>query len=353
MPAIWMGAARDTLTRRVRFRLQAQRAGRPGTAMVEFGLVAPLLFLFMFAIIEFSLAIHTQIDYGNAISTGIRTATILGQDNVQNPQNRYTDDEIGYSLLGIDPTSYQSNGTMRGDDPRFANWYQLTLIESRTLNTTDLFQNTYKYSGSTRSFDLDPYDYLQTAYGASAPSACAYFYEAHEVTGVVEHDLNGAATTTTENVYYLDAAEKIQISPTNYYPDVDSSGNQVAVTPDPASHYPVNSLINCIDSTPGRSYSYGGSLPTLLCDSGSGTDAAFLGHTGNLCYYYPNERTNSIDGSAEAQTDAAILPDLVELSVNYTYRPFGTTVSSLTPLGLGFTITDHARGRLEPMTKFS
>ena len=57
---------------------EARRRQGSGQALTEFAMVVPLLLVIIYAMIIFALAIHTQIDFGNAISSGIRTATVLG-----------------------------------------------------------------------------------------------------------------------------------------------------------------------------------------------------------------------------------------------------------------------------------
>ena len=67
------------------------------------------------------------------------------------------------------------------------------------------------------------------------------------------------------------------------------------------------------------------------------------GGGGHLCYYYPTERNIQVDSGG-----AFPLPDLVEVALTYLYDPIPTEISSKTPIGNGFTLVEHARGRLEP-----
>jgi hypothetical protein len=124
------------ITDRRQTRLFGARREQQGATIVEFAFVAPVLFLILFAIFQFAPAIHTQIDFGNALSTGIRTATIDGDGSIltqpenypgtstamlQSVRKIYTDDNIGQSLLL----------NLRSDDVDRVNWYDVTLLQSR------------------------------------------------------------------------------------------------------------------------------------------------------------------------------------------------------------------------------
>ncbi len=57
--------------------------GRPrerGAALVEFAILAPLLFLLLYGIIELGLGLREQLTMSNAVTTGARIGSVLGTD---------------------------------------------------------------------------------------------------------------------------------------------------------------------------------------------------------------------------------------------------------------------------------
>jgi hypothetical protein len=302
--------------------VQGYLAPRQGQSLVEFSLVLPVLLLVLFGIIEFALALHTTIDFNGAVSSGLRQATVIGADSTN-------DDTIGQAMFT----------SMRADDPNRANYFDIQLLQSRTLSDTgtDTYENFYAYNPGTHAFAIDPYLYLQTVLASrgSIPSPCQYFYEAHEV-----RDVNDSTRTTV----YLDQSQQIVFS--NPPPVGDPFGLSTHL----ASVLSDSSLLNGC----GRIYDidYGAGSPP---DGKSAYDttnwtcaragAPAPGVTGNLCYYYPNERINEINPLLPDNTS---LTDEVEVDLSYTYKPLGDYVTTHTPLGFGFSITEHARGRIEP-----
>ncbi len=64
--------------------MSARRA-RTGQNLVEFALVAPLLFLFLFGIMEFGWAFYAYSELSNAAREGARYAAVHGELCAQNP----------------------------------------------------------------------------------------------------------------------------------------------------------------------------------------------------------------------------------------------------------------------------
>ena len=62
--------------------------GQRGANMVEFALVAPLLFLLIFAILQFSLMLLANLSMQYAVREGVRQAIVL--DKIPSDPNRYT-----------------------------------------------------------------------------------------------------------------------------------------------------------------------------------------------------------------------------------------------------------------------
>lgn len=298
-------------------RLRTFLRPKPGQSMVEFQLIVPLLAIIIFGIIEFALAIHTEIDFNGAVSDGIRQATIVGADTTN-------DDSIGQAMFQ----------TMRADDPDRSNYYTVELLQSRSLTdagATDTYENFYTYNHATHSFNIDPYAYIADVLASrgSVPTPCQYFYEAHEVVDVA---------TGTPTVY-LDQSEDIELSPS---PTSDTTEHLASALSNS------DLLQGCgrtyyIDGTPPESTDPVAYDTTWTC---ANDGAAAPGITGNLCYYYPEERINSVEPLVSNDTG---LTDEIEVDINYTYKPLGDFVASHSPLGLGFTVTEHARGRIEPM----
>lgn len=417
-------------------RVRAQRAGRRGTATVEFSLVAPVLLIMIFGIIEFALAVHTQVDYGNAVTAGIRETTVQGSNG--------TDDTVIASKL------FQ---TMRQDDPDRANYFSIRLIAGRyfkhvdldgdatcqTTNgdltvetcpdttdgdnntqlvdtdnqgagTTDaftyysdrdndgdmnqdtgtggvvtdasfladyggdldlnnLYMNLYVYNTITHQFETTPFfDSIDlTTYPNANPNPTNQMLHDFFFSSLTDAAAGGGPSNTTDycayfyqshigldGKVYLDTNETIRIGPDPvndpnanaqaFLNFLSTSAKTAAGTSDPAE----NLVAGCgrdLSATP---------KPVLTCKA-QGQYYPFLANlglppSGHLCYYYPNQRVNSIDTTAGA-SGIDTLPDLVEVRVNYTYKPFGDYVTAHSPLGLGFTINETARGRLEPATK--
>lgn len=312
-------------SRRRAGKLGASLCPRRGQSTVEMALAMPVLLLVIFAILDFALALQSEIDFNGAVSNGIRAATIVGADSTN-------DDTIGQGMLL----------NMRLDDPNRSNYYDVQLIQSRQLTDygTNTYKNFYAYNTSTHAFNVDPYAYV-LALSGSIPSPCQYFYEAHAV-----YDVDDPANSKV----YLDQAEQIQINPL-------PSGDSLGLSTHLASVMTNASLmLGC-----GRYYD----VDYVTVPSGDKTlfdetdwtcanDGAPAPHApgaiGNLCYYYPEERINEIN---PLLSDNSALPDEIEVDINYTYSPLGNVASTKTLLGRGFTITEHARGRIEPQAATS
>jgi hypothetical protein len=290
-------------------------------------LAMPVLLLLIFGIIDFALALQTMVDFNGAVSNGMRQATVVGSDSTN-------DDTIGQALLM----------NMRLDDPNRSNYYDVQLVQSRARTDTsaNTYENFYAYNTGTHAFNVDPYAYLQNVLAArgSIPLPCQYFYEAHEV-----RDVN----TPSNDKFYLDAAEQILISPI-------PTGDPLGIGTHLASVLSDSNLM-----TMGCNRVYDVDFTTTAPDGKTSYDttnwtcandgAHAPGVTGNLCYYYPEERINEVN---PLLPDNSALPDEIEVDLNYTYRPLGNIASSSgTVLGAGFTITEHARGRVEPVAATS
>jgi hypothetical protein len=264
--------------------------------MVEFTLVLPLFLLLIFAIIVFSLAVHTVIDYNSAVDDAVRQSTLI--DYTSGTETFY-DDAIGQAaLLG-----------MRSDNPDRANYYDVNLIQSRNhLDAgSNTYENFYSYNRGSHAFVIDPYVYIAQNLGSSAPTPCEYYYGAHSLFGVD----------------YLDQSQQIPMT-------------------DPTALQHLASLPSTdpLFSGCGRDTDD----PNVLTCANNGQS----GTTGHLCYYYPEERVNTVDASQGSNN--AALPDLVETDINYTFHPLGVMGG---PLSFGFTVSAHARARIEPVNSAS
>ncbi len=273
-----------------------------GQSMVEFMLILPAFLLCLLAILFFSLAIHTVIDYNSAVSTSVRQATLINYATGNNPSY---DDAIGQIL----------RASLRSDNPDRANYYDVQLVQSRALTDAgagSLYENFYTYEMSTHSFDVNPYDYisqnssaLASQYGA-VPTPCQYFYNTHE--------------DPSSGDVFLDSSDQVNLT-------TDAEAQ---------AHVPSDAdlLSGC-----GRDAPPGTNDPCL-------NNGEAAGVTTHLCYYYPSDRTDTVSTSA---TDTGqVLPDELDVAVNYTWKPMGSG-----PLGFGFTITAHARARVEPVVSTS
>ena len=389
---------------------QARRRQRSGQAMTEFTLVVPILLLVIYAMIIFALAIHTQIDFGNAVSTAVRKATVLGNGSTLPPAQVGTGAAAPVpNLEDVDSLIGQSmTSNLRSDDKGSIDSFDIQLEQSRimpdALNNPDhtgtaqnIYKNTYcaipapssapaackavsatasVYGSGNPTFDQNAWDFIQANTGSIDP--CQYYYEAHQ-SQVLTYDgvANKQVDTATT---YLDAREQIVLYQTVVtYPPLTSTPASITRDfryPNPASYtapggfqsgcnrvyyvenrpavdqippVPVGSPTSySVDwdctyanapTNPPRSYvSF---IPiTILPALPSPFDARAVGHT---CYYYPNERNIDVSSASDFP-----LPDLVEVGLNYHYDPIPTEISSKTPLGQGFSLREHARGRLEP-----
>lgn len=80
--------------------MSARRA-RTGQNLVEFALVAPLLFLFTFGIMEFGWAFYVYSELSNAAREGARYAAVHGELCAQNPPCQLaTDASVRQHILG-------------------------------------------------------------------------------------------------------------------------------------------------------------------------------------------------------------------------------------------------------------
>ena len=393
---------------------EACRRQRPGQAMTEFTLVVPILLLVIYAMIIFALAIHTQIDFGNAVSTAVRKATVLGNGSTLPPAQVGTGAAAPVpNLEDIDSLIGQSMAqNLRSDDKGSIDSFDIQLEQSRIMpdalnnpdhtgTTQNIYKNTYcaipapssapaacKAVSATASvfgsgkptFDQNAWDFIQASTGSTDP--CQYYYETHQAQ-VVTYDTvanQGVATVTT----YLDANERIIL-----YQGVDRYTypplTLVSHTPTPGfvwdTRYPNPALYTNFQNGCGRVYyvderplAYQSSPPlsTLPTRYSVDWDCTYANPTppdlptsyvsyipvtvppapvspfkpqavGHTCYYYPNERNIDVSSSSDFP-----LPDLVEVGLNYHYDPIPTEISSRTPLGQGFSLREHARGRLEP-----
>ena len=289
------GRARLPAFRPRHSRVRGSIASR-GQSMVEFALILPLFLLFILGIIVFALAIHTIIDYNGAIAAGIRQATLI---NYATGNASLNDDGVGQVL-------FQS---MRSDNPDRANYYDIRLVESRAHPDADTdagdynaYENFYSYVRSNHSFSVDPYLYISQNLG-NVPTPCQYFYGAHSTGGVA----------------YLDQSERIQI-------DASDPHLQTAL-----------SIQASLSTGCGRTTNDA----TVLTCANNGQDAAVSPH--HLCYYYPEERINTMDPMGEGND---VLPDLLQADINYTFRPLGVFTG---PLDFGFALTATSRARIEPV----
>jgi hypothetical protein len=271
------------------------REGRKGQSLVEFSMAIPILFLIIYGIFEFALAIHTEIDFNSADAAGIRTATIDGDGSTLQGSLQYigVDSQIAASVL----TGLRSDDRGRG----IINWFSVQGVDGRNLpcaatpcsGITDVYKNTYSFNAATQSFNTQ----VQLPAGADW---CHYFYEAH--------------TDTASGINYLDASQAIAAqSGSPYYPD-------------PPAGSPL------CGRTTGQD---------LTCT----TNGAVAGGNQRLCYYYPTERATSVDPNSLINEP---LPDEEEVDLNYTYRPIVAFIASQTPLGHLLNITEHVQGRIEP-----
>ena len=314
-----------------------------GQTLVEFSLVVPLLLLLIFGIIEFALAMHTTIDFGSATSEGIREATVLGSGAALGektpPQNQADVDPIvsQHILQGL-----------RGDDLAKINYYSIACVSPRTssdastLSVLDCGANTYRnfylWKTSLNSPDPNAYAYFLARAnhtdwplpGGGVPSACSYYYGAHTDT-----------TTTPAMSDYLGPGTGMRLSgtlssddppvvdPRNYPPIAGVTTTPPASIADPLwpQLWRDTSGHLC-----GRVQTSPQSCPQLPAVSPA------------LCYYYPPQRMDYI--STAALSDP--LPDLVQIELSFTYHPVISYIAAFTPLGKGFTIVDHAQGRIEP-----
>ena len=329
---------------------------RSGQAMTEFTLVVPLLLLIIYAMIIFALAIHTQIDFGNAISSGVRTATVLGDGSAL---------PVSQSAQDVDAMIGQAmTQNLRADDRGSVTQFSVQLIQGRPAVVPDAnastgipantYEDVYKYYPGTQTFHQDAYDAAPAVSipGVTDPTdPCQYYYQAHVVSRYTYN-----ATTMVEHksvITYIDQAELIPLwSVTDNVTDILTVNPRY---PDPNSvlyssfqagcgrHYAIDSrpLANRMTWTnTDVNVSY---LSSWDC-SYAYTGAAYSGSNGgHLCYYYPTERNIQVDSGG-----AFPLPDLVEVALTYLYDPIPTEISSKTPIGNGFTLVEHARGRLEP-----
>jgi len=400
------GKVRIHLVKRLQAR--AGRRARSGQAMTEFAIVVPLLLLLIYAIIIFALAIHTQIDFGNAISTAMRRATVLGNGSIlppaavntgatsPNPNLEDVDALIGQSLLQ----------NLRSDDAHSVDSFDLQLQQSRLVKDAfynpdgtgtpqNIYKNTYcaipapagapaacrsilaaalrPYGPGSTTFDQNAWNFIQAS-GISA-DPCTYYFEAHQAQ-VYTYDSVGGLTVVTRTTY-LDKGEQIILHQEvqSFYEVGGAPTGLPAVTPlvtDPRYPDPTLAANATLQAGCGRVYyvenrptgsrspalivgpviykpdwdcTYANTIPatsylTLIPFTTSHFDHTAVGHT---CYYYQNER--NIDVSSDSDFP---LPDLVELGLNYHYDPIPTEISSRTPLGGGFSLREHAQGRLEP-----
>lgn len=370
----------------------ARRRERPGQAITEFAMVVPVLLFVIYAMIIFALAIHTQIDFGNAISSGIRAATVdangfgLANANIpdgthSSPTNISSPNPAQPSVLDVDADIGNSMvANLRSDDRGSVQLFSIELKQGRPGGQPNLPDgdpitgapgNTYKnvycaipvlasapascqhlVTNSTPlssyntqaaiSFDQDAWNWASHWPGVSY---CKYYYQAHEV------DAAGYRTV------YLDRNQNIVLFNNN--PDIVGDNTKLFEAAYPAAptydvlyqdpRYPRvgddPDIATGLSKGCNRIVTAGGTYPadtsgTLWTCSTAWVGAASLN---NLCFYYPSERNTIL-----APGDNFPLPDLVEVKLQYLYNPIPTEISSKTPLGSGFTIVEHARGRLEP-----
>jgi len=390
---------------------EARRRQRSGQALTEFALVVPLLLLVIYAIIIFALAVHTQIDFGNAISSGIRAATVdanglaLANANVpdgthSSPTNISQPVPSQPSVLDVDNDIGNAMvANLRSDDQGSVQEFSVQLIQGRPggqpnmpdrtntgplagdiqVETTgapvNVYLNVYcavpapasapvecrnppltprAYNPQAAvSFDQDSWNWASHWPGISY---CKYYYQAHKVI---------AARGTT---VYLDRNENIVL----YNDNQDIAGDNTKLfETGPGAFPPYNVLLGypnprypkATDDPSGLGLGCGrvvgigqsypaddAALPDLRnppwdCSHAwnPAAVAPAIASPNNLCFYYPSERNTVL-----ATGDKFPLPDLVEVKLQYLYNPIPTELSTKTPLGNGFTITEHARGRLEP-----
>ena len=216
------------------------------------------------------------------------------------------------------------------------------------------YRNTYLYNVSSGSFNQSAWSAAQVYNGTS----CQYYYQAHvrEVwtpTGV-------GTTYYTTDITYLDELETIILRVASIgIPDPQISALLPTGTILPIatnSRYPVDSTLlgGCgriyyndrrSPSNPpvGQPTSYSPSWDCTFAWTGTSFAGGGGSSPSHFCYYYPTERTVQLASGTNFP-----LPDLVEVDLSYNYNPIPTEISTKTPLGSGFGLTEHARGRLEP-----
>lgn len=91
-----VGGAGERSRGRVRWRAWGRRGEDSGSAMVEFAIIAPLLFLLLFAIIDFGRALFLMNNLTSAVREGARLASVqqdpttgASHTQVQNAVNAY------------------------------------------------------------------------------------------------------------------------------------------------------------------------------------------------------------------------------------------------------------------------
>ena len=249
----------------------ARRRERPGQAITEFAMVVPVLLFVIYAMIIFALAIHTQIDFGNAISSGIRAATVdangfgLANANIpdgthSSPTNISSPNPAQPSVLDVDADIGNSMvANLRSDDRGSVQLFSIELKQGRPGGQPNLPDgdpitgapgNTYKnvycaipvlasapascqhlVTNSTPlssyntqaaiSFDQDAWNWASHWPGVSY---CKYYYQAHEV----DRMYLGSPVKTI----YLDRNETIVLYNNN--PDI-AGDNTKLFEPGPSS----------------------------------------------------------------------------------------------------------------------
>ena len=334
---------------------EARCRQRSGQAMTEFAIVVPLLLLIIYAMIIFSLAIHTQIDFGNAISSGIREATVLGNGGSL---------PAGQIAQDIDATVGQAMlQNLRSDDRASVTQFSIQLEQARTVDVPDAdantgvlgntYRNTYLYNVSSGSFNQSAWSTAQTYNG----TACQYYYQAH--TREVWTPITPGPGHYKTDITYLDQAEAVILNVTVPSGPTDPQILNLLPTgttlPIPVNQrYPNGVSAGCgrtyyndRDSPPnppaGQPTSYSPNWDCTFAWTGTSFAGGGVSSSTHFCYYYPTERTVQLASGTNFP-----LPDLVEVDLSYNYNPIPTEISSKTPLGNGFGLSEHARGRLEP-----
>ena len=342
---------------------EVRRRQRPGQAMTEFTLVVPILLLVIYAMIIFALAIHTQIDFGNAISSGIREATVLGNGGSL---------PAGQTGQDIDATVGQMMlQNLRSDDKDSVTQFSIQLEQARPANVPDAdattgipgntYRNTYLYDKPSKSFRLTAL-FLNQKYDGATVTACQYYYQAH-VREVWTPRVIPPGHYTTD-ITYLDQAETIILKVASQGiadPQIDDLLPTGTVLPIPPNlRYPNNPIADLTflngcgrtyyndrdsPSNPpaGQPTSYSASWDCTYAWIGTSFAGGGASSPAYFCYYYPTERMVQLDSGTNFP-----LPDLVEVDLAYNYSPIPTEISTKTPLGNGFSLIEHARGRLEP-----